>query len=64
MRGLDFSAAKATRVSRAEKNISECSLKHLSNPPIYGYPQKTEGGAGEMFRVCSDIYRVDFSSAI
>lgn len=48
-----------------KKNISECSLKHLSNPQFTDtHLQETEGGAfatGEMFRVCSDIYKGGFS---
>ncbi|MBW4429853.1 MAG: GAF domain-containing protein [Nostoc desertorum CM1-VF14] len=47
------------------ENISECSLKKLSIPPIVDtYLQDTQGGRfsqNETYRVCDDVYRAGFS---
>jgi GAF domain-containing protein len=45
-------------------NISDCSLKNLDNLKTDTYLKDTRGGrfaAGEMFRVCPDIYQAGFS---
>ncbi len=47
------------------ENVSECSLKNLSMPPIVDtYLQDTQGGRfsqNETYRVCHDVYSADFS---
>ena len=47
------------------ENVSECSLKNLSIPPIVDtYLQSTQGGRfsqNETYRVCEDIYSAGFS---
>jgi|JFJP01.1.fsa_nt_gi Signal transduction histidine kinase len=47
------------------ENISECSIKYLADISIAdSYLQETQGGEfsrGEIFRVCHDIYKANFS---
>ena len=47
------------------ENVSECSLKNLSIPPIVDtYLQNTQGGRftqNETYRVCYDVYSAGFS---
>ncbi|MEH2067359.1 MAG: ATP-binding protein [Nostoc sp.] len=47
------------------ENVSECSLKNLSIPPIVDtYLQDTQGGRfskNETYRVCHDVYSANFS---
>ncbi|NEO29752.1 MAG: GAF domain-containing protein [Symploca sp. SIO3C6] len=47
------------------ENISECSVKYLAGSQLADtYLQATEGGEfarGEVFRVCNDIYKAQFS---
>ncbi|MBE9143395.1 GAF domain-containing hybrid sensor histidine kinase/response regulator [Planktothrix mougeotii] len=47
-------------------NISQCSLKYLATPDVTdSYLQETQGGdftRGEVFRVCDNIYKANFST--
>jgi GAF domain-containing protein len=47
------------------ENISECTAKDLSKPPVADtYLQDTEGGSftsSEVYRICNDIYNSGFS---
>ncbi|HEY9865464.1 MAG TPA: GAF domain-containing protein [Candidatus Obscuribacterales bacterium] len=48
-----------------KRNVSECSIKYLANLSTSdSYLQETQGGnftRGEVFRVCNDIYKANFS---
>ncbi|TVP65741.1 MAG: GAF domain-containing protein [Nodularia sp. (in: Bacteria)] len=50
---------------RLRENISECSVKNLTNiPEVDTYLKNTAGGhftRGEVYRICNDIYNADFS---